>query len=129
MFPLRRCSPGPRAFICRAAILNRACRVVLPLLTLLSPAAGSPPEELQSRAAARVSEYRQQILKTGDKAAHAPELRTALEEFDAAFRAFDAAGDVGRAAVCRINDPERRRALRHDRAASLHRAVPLSVCR
>jgi CHAT domain-containing protein len=74
----------------------------LPLLTLLSPAAGSPPEELQSRAAARVSESRQQILKTGDKAAHAPELRTALEEFDAAFRAFDAAGDVGRAAVCRI---------------------------
>ena len=74
------------------------------LLVVISPAAAQEPQakELQQRAAARVTSYREHLRKTGDKAARADDLVRAVQELDKAYRVFLAADDASQAAACRI---------------------------
>src|SRR6516162_5224977 len=86
------------------AVMHVISAVVAIALAVTSQTAAQEPQaqELQQRAAARVTSYREHLRKTGDKAARADDLVRAVQELDKAYRVFLAADDASQAAACRI---------------------------
>src|SRR6516162_2227561 len=86
------------------AVMHVISAVVAIALAVTSQTAAQEPQaqELQRRAVARVTSYREHLRKTGDKAARADDLVRAVRELEEAHRTFLAAGNAGEAAACRV---------------------------